>query len=377
MKKIIYLFVFLLSLNLVSALDISLESYDPRPVEPGKSFEVEFLVVNDLNESIDVEFGLEGDNMFDFSDTDDVFLSLDAGEEEVISFFVRVDNEVSEEDGILKLNYEIEGDEESKEFLILIDVSAYLFVKEINVDAFKIGEEDYIEVVVENSGAGVLKDVEISLDLTEVPFAFVGGVGYKTISFLDGGEIEKIKFKVLALNDAEQGVYKVPLVIKYEDVEKETELSLEVVVEPELEVLIEESFGIIGEVSSIKISLVNKGLGDLKFLDIKLLDMNLYEVIGNDKVYVGDVDKEDYETVEFSVITEKEDVTLFLLVSYKDVDHTEFSEVYEVSLDSYIRKDAEKFGLVESNGMSFWVYIVVILVVGYVIYKVRKRRKWI
>ncbi len=375
MKKIIYLFVFLLSLSMVSGLDISLENYDPKPVEPGKSFEVEFLVYNELGESVEVEFELSGDDMFDFSDTSDVEITLDAGEEETISFFVRVDADVSEEDGILELEYEIDGDKEVEEFLVLIDTSAYLSVKEVDADSFNIGEEDYVKITVENSGVGVLNDVEVSLDLSEVPFAFVDGVGYEVISSLDGGETETIKFKLLALNDAEQGVYKVPFNIIYDGVEKETELSLEVVVFPELEVIIEDSFGIIGEVSEIKVSLVNKGLGDLKFLDIKLLDMNWYDVIGNDKVYVGDVDKEDYETVEFNLVTEKDDVTLFFLIEYKDVDHSEFSEVYEVSLDSYTREDAEGFGLVESSTVSYWVYLIVILVIGYIVYKVRKRKR--
>ena len=62
-----------------------------------------------------------------------------------------------------------------------------------------------------------MRSVEISLDLSTLPFAPFESSNEQNIDKIDEDETELFSFQIMALTQAEAGVYKIPVKINYYD----------------------------------------------------------------------------------------------------------------------------------------------------------------
>jgi hypothetical protein len=124
---------------------------------------------------------------------------------------------------------------------------------------------------------------------------------------------------------------------------------------------------------------VNKGVTDIKLMNMKLMPSNKYRILSNDEVYIGNIDSDDYETADFKLFIEKskeKQIKVPVVLEYKDANNNDFKEAIELTLDLYSASEAKKFGLKKGNGFVGNLVIAVIVVAGLFIYrKWRKHKK--
>ncbi|MFA7708165.1 MAG: hypothetical protein WCX73_04395 [Candidatus Pacearchaeota archaeon] len=127
----------------------------------------------------------------------------------------------------------------------------------------------------------------------------------------------------------------------------------------------------LGEVS---VKLVNNGVGNIKFLTIELLNSEDYDILSEEKKYIGDLDSDDFDSADFRIrVNNKENPNLLLKLTYKDALNQDYNEDIPLVLDI---KTAEELGIA-TNGTSKTIGILIILgIIGYLVYRrFRKKKK--
>ena len=126
------------------------------------------------------------------------------------------------------------------------------------------------------------------------------------------------------------------------------------------------------------VKIVNKGLPDMKFVNVKLGKSDKYRLISPAEVYIGNIDSDDYETADFRLYVEKaseKKVVLPLTVEYKDANKKDYKDIVNLELPLYSSSEAKKLGLVQSNGKLNWIVLIVLAVAGFFGYRMWKKRR--
>jgi len=243
-----------------------------------------------------------------------------------------------------------------------------------------------VSIIIKNDGDNDLKDVSVSLDLTNVPFAPFDSSSETSFDEIRESREKEALFTLIALNDAKSGIYKIPINVKYTeditDAQQKTKtglISITINSKPIIDVQQSDSLLIKGQEGKINIKIVNKGLSDIKFLETELGSSTYYSLTSSNKVYIGDLDGNDFDTAEFSAFfkaTSPTTLEIPVTITYKDIFNKEYKEDFSVPVKVYSQQDAISFGLIKKSNTTTYIVIAVVLVVIYIIYnRIRKRRK--
>ena len=177
--------------------------------------------------------------------------------------------------------------------------------------------------------------------------------------------------------EAKPQIYKIPLIIKYDDVIESTIISLQVTAEPRLEVRIEESTIFkTGDTGEIIVRFVNKGLIDIKFLSADLISSPDYEIISSPSFYIGNIEPDDFETVTFKLHLNNQISSLPLKVEYLDANNNEFTSTEFLKINIYSEEEAKRIGLIETSNTPLIITIIlVVMVLFFIIRHIRKKRR--
>src|SRR3989344_6054264 len=166
-------------------------------------------------------------------------------------------------------------------YLILFVVSLPTAQAQIAIDSFTVnpetiepGERFTLRLNLENLVDDDIKNILVSVDLTDIPFAPVESSSEQIIEKMREGEEESVTFTLQALASAEAKVYKIPVTISYENTTKES-------------------------------------------------------------LIIVEVNIADFETEEFTIIPKKKNPDLQLTISYKDANNEAFTEKQELELQVY------------------------------------------
>lgn len=381
----------------VSDISVTLVNQDPDPVEPGGYFDVRFRFENNgygSAKNIDVEimpeypFSLYQDNAIKSIGSISALQTSD--DAAVVKYRIKVDKSAVEGSNKLKLRYRIDngGWVELDEFTINIrTVDAILDFYEINTDPEIIepGKSAMLKVNFINLADSFLKDLKIKLDLTGLPFAPIGSTNEKVLKLIGSNEKSSLTFELMAEADADNKVYKIPLKAEYVDnigTQYSRNHTIGVIVgkEPELTVIIEDTdvyaSGSHGEIS---VKFVNRGVADIKFLNVNLKQSDDFSILPPAEYYVGNIDSDDYESADFKIFvkkTGKTQINVPLTITYRDANNNEYEVNKALPLKLFDAKESKQFGLSNSNGKAGIVIVIVIVVVGLFIYlRIRKKKK--
>jgi hypothetical protein len=244
------------------------------------------------------------------------------------------------------------------------------------------GEEMHIEIGLRNNGDEDVEDVSVFLDLKDVPFAPFDSSSEFGIDKIKEDKLKFAEFDLIALNDANSQTYKIPVQISYNDEGeikiKNSLISIDVHSEPVLGVSLEEGLLLKGNNNEVAIKIINKGLSDIKFLEVEIEDSNKFELISPNNIYVGDLDSDDFDSVNFKVFFDNDvsDKVKFIVnLNYKDSFNNEYEKEFEVKLKVYSRNNAIDVGLIEKSQVSQIITIIIILIVIWFIYRWWRRRR--
>ena len=266
--------------------------------------------------------------------------------------------------------------------LLTFDVSALVIDSVSSVPAeIEPGETSIIEIGVENNRKDDVTDVSITLDLTETPFAPDQSSTEYSFDEIKDGKIKYATFKIKALNDAESGIYKIPVEVSYEEDEeikqKQSLISLTINSEPIVSASIEEGLLLKNQENEISIRIVNKGLSNVKFLEAEIKKSPYYSIVSPKNTYIGDLDSDDFETADFKIIfkeTSPTNLRIPLTLKYRDSLNEELQETINLEAKIYSIEQATQLGLIQQNNTTTYVIAAITLIIVFLIY--RRIRKY-
>jgi len=270
--------------------------------------------------------------------------------------------------------------------LVSLSLVSAVTIKSVEVFPKEIvpSETATISISLENNHNEDVTDISIRLNLDDFPFAPYESSNEKTIEELSENEDEAVVFKVRALTDAESGIYKIPVDIIYYDEdgnksEKKSLISLTVSSAPLLDIGVKDGLLLKGQNNEINVEIINKGLSDVKFLEIGVGLSTKYTILSQRKIYIGDISSDDFDTAEFKIYF-KEDipsiVNLPVTINYKDAVNNNYEQEDSLQLRVYSRKQAIELGLLQQSRTGSYITIIIILIIIWIIYrKIKKRKK--
>ena len=260
-------------------------------------------------------------------------------------------------------------------------------IQEINTVPHEIipGNSATLGIKIRNSAKLHLDDVRIKLVLPE-EFSFLDDVNQVKISRLESEDSKNISFNIITLPSTSEGIYDASLIIDYisylgvnydnfgEDKQDNYTFSLVVKGTPEIFAQIEKSEIYKGnDVGVVTIKFVNNGIGDAKFFTAKLLESENYEIISSNMDYIGDLDSDDFESIDFRIKLKKEKTTdLLLKIDYKDSLNEDYSKEFKLPLEI---RGAKELGIKTNGTSTVIIILIVIAIIGYFVYKKYKKKK--
>ncbi|MBM3233645.1 hypothetical protein FJZ19_00960 [Candidatus Pacearchaeota archaeon] len=268
-------------------------------------------------------------------------------------------------------------------------------------DEIQPGGKSSVTLTIENKGDRA-EEISVSLNLNgasiqlasglqqvyaPVPFSPYQSSSTQSIERINKDKTQDVSFDLIANSDADSGIYKIPVDISYkvDNASKKDSgvISLIVNAKPKLSVSSDNSGVIKGQSNDVNIKIVNSGLGDAKFLSVKVEGISNARIIGADNFYIGNLNNDDFDSVKlslFPVSGSANSINIPLIILYKDSRNKDYAESFNLQVKSYTLQEAINAGLIQKSYTSIIVLIVVILIVAYIVYRIirgilRRRKK--
>lgn len=271
-------------------------------------------------------------------------------------------------------------------FLTLSLVSA-MTVKSVDANNFQPGSEQKISLDVKNILNKDAEDVSLSLNiLVGIPFSIINSGDTKDI---DDGDTENFDFTLKASGDAKAGYYSIPYIVyytigtdRYPIADPKTGIipttgtfSLTIEANPELVYSVNAENPVVGSKGKIKLTIVNKGLGDAKFVSVKIIPEG-YTLLSEDNYYIGTISSDDSEIISFDVIFNNKNPTLNAQIEYKDFNNQKITKNVNLPVTVYSNEEALKLGIIKQNNTFLYIIIGIVGICTWIITrKIRKKKR--
>ena len=248
------------------------------------------------------------------------------------------------------------------------------------------GQITSIALEIENDLNDIIENVNVALDLSSssLPIAPYSSSSEQSIDEIDEDDEETFNFKLIILPEAKSGVYKIPVKISYEingDEKESTELiSLTVSSEPKITLSTDGAL-IKGRESLITIEIINDGIAEAKFVSIELIDPVKARINSKNYEYIGNIDSDDFDSVEYSLFTEinaGSEILIPVMLKYKDFSNKDYTKTETLKIPVYTIEEAQNRGIIEKPSYTSYIVIAAIVLI-YIIYRIiksiRKRKQ--
>ncbi len=340
----------------------------PDPAEPGQYVEVRWRIENlGLEPADNVTFEILPDYPFSIwpgTSTIQKFGRLYSGQigkyGVTLYYKLKIAPDAPEGNNQVRLRYKINDGEwvELDPFLIRIKTSeAILNVENISITPAEIkpGQKAQIIVWLKNNADSLVKDVTMKLVTENTPFTTVSSINTKSIKLLKAGNKIKFTYDIIADNNAKSGVYKLPLELSYKNeagelFTKDGSVGAVIYDKPVYMAYLEKSDIIeANSKGKVYISISNMGTSEIKFLRVKLLPSEDYQILSSPTVYLGNIDSDDYETADFEIYvgnTDKKNIELPIEIEYSDELNNNYKETNnQIKVHLYSATEKVKLGL--------------------------------
>ena len=373
---------------------------EPAPAEPG-SYATIWLKIQNMNaETIDYfSFRLDPEFPFSLDPNENPVRDIgemSPGEQATISYKIRVDENAVEGDNPLKFLFKMfkQGREFDAELMIPVrTMDAIISVEDIRTipEMVEPGQKVMVILSIRTNADSDLRQVNIQAGLinyisstagtniVELPFTPIKS-NEKTVYSLLAGEERDIIFEFVVDPDADSKPYKIPLSLDYIDsvgsnYSKSYIIGMIVGGRPDLDILIEETtITKIRSSGKLVLKIVNKGVTDVKFMNVKMEDNDKYKVMSTSSSYIGNVDSDDFENAEFTITPLKKNggiIELPVVLEYKDANNNDYRETRVIELDL----EKAKAMIPKKGSGGFVIFAIIVVVGGYLFYRRWKKRK--
>ncbi len=239
------------------------------------------------------------------------------------------------------------------------------------------GETKEFRLSISNVGGGTARQVTVSLNATS-PITVLRSSS-KYLGDMTGKTFKDLIYDLQVDSSAEPKAYTIPIEIKYIDrsgtVNTVTDtLGVKVSAEPRVSASIDAvSEMSAGNEGTVTLSVVNKGFVDAKFLSIEVLDTDNYTVTSTNKIYIGNLASDDFETEDYTIDVAEEaqgKIPLKVRVTYTEKNNN-IGKTIESDLNIHVLS-AEEYKKAHPNGDATQqiiaaVMILPAIIVGYIV----------
>lgn len=229
-------------------------------------------------------------------------------------------------------------------------------------------------------------DVKLNVDDPDLPMSPVESSRKRITNIQANGE-DEVSFDVNVDEDADNGVYKLPIEMDYDNQmgeEIETQQTTGVVVggSPQLNIGLEDTnIRRPGIRDTVTFNVINRGAGEARYTEIEIQqdESDEFDVISERTEYIGTMISDDFQTAEFDLYVEEDAETLEVPVeaSFVDEDGEMREETFNVTNRLYTEEEIQRLGL-EQRGQGVLAIAgiaIVTLIVGALYYRKRKVRE--
>lgn len=243
------------------------------------------------------------------------------------------------------------------------------------------GEDGSVKISVENNENFDIEDVSVGLLLNELPFSAVGS-SEKDLDDLDNGDDDSATFTLKASTGIVPGDYNIPYVVKYTNADEDNvsltktgSFGLRVSAKTDIDFSVETKNPVIGQKGEVSLKIINKGLGEIKFISVEI-EPKGFELVSSDKVYVGTIGSDDSDTATFDVLFKSKTSTLSATITYKDFDNNEKTQSVSLPVKVYTQEEAYQIGLMKKSNTWIYALVILFLILVWIIYrKIKKAKK--
>lgn len=242
------------------------------------------------------------------------------------------------------------------------------------------GEEGKVGIDLKNNNNFDAELVSIELNLEKTPFVAIGS-SEKSVDELDEDDKESVTFTLKPSTEVVPGDYEIPYTLKYtntgtdKEITKTGSFGLRVNAKTELDFSVESKNNILGQKGKINLKIINKGLGEVKFVSVKIFPQG-YNLLSADIIYIGNIPSDDSDTASFDVFFNTLSPSAYAKITYKDLDNKEQSKTINLPVNVYTQEKALELGIIQKSKTSFYAGIILGLIIIWIIYrKIKKRNK--
>lgn len=116
----------------------------------------------------------------------------------------------------------------------------------------------------------------------------------------------------------------------------------------------------------------------MKLVTVTLNASEAISIESSNTVYVGDIDSDDYESADFSIVPRNAagDITLPLHIEFLDANNERYEMDTTVSIHLYTQEEAQSKGIIQSSNYVGYIITAIIVIGGFLLYRrMRKKRE--
>ena len=367
-----------------AGISVSISKYDPYPATPGQTVKVWLLVQNTGDvDAKDVKIEILPQAPFTIYNDDSIktLSILGAQKDYLIDFNFKVDDNAVEGYNNLKVKYSTGTSSTETDLQVYVQAKdSTLTIDNVTMNPSEIspGSDGTLTITVKNNAPSTMTDLSMQLQLqaiigatlVDLPFAPMDSGTEHRVYRLEPGQSTDFTYSLRAYPDAASKVYKIPFTLTYYDslgnAKNKTDY-VGVVVNgvPDISMLIDKTdLSMQQRSGSITLKIINKGVSDVKFLNVILQKSNDFESLSNtDTTYVGNLVSDDYQTAEYNInIKSKENtIAIPVLLQYRDANNKYYEKNFNVELNLV---DSSKLNPKKGIGGYSWISIIIILLIG-------------
>jgi len=369
-----------------AGIDISISKYDPYPATPGQIVKVWLLVQNTGDtDAKDVSIEVVPQAPFTSYNQDSIvnISILGAQKDYLVDFNLKVDDNAVEGNNSLKVRYSFgQSSVQEKNLDIYVQAKdATLTVDNVTMNPTEIspGSDGTLTITVKNNAPSTMTDLSMKLQLqaiiggtlVDLPFAPMDSGTEQRTYRLDSGQSTDFTYNLRVYPDAVSKVYKVPFTLTYFDslgnsINKTDYVGVVVNGLPDISILVDKTdLSMQQRSGSITLKIINKGVSDVKFLNVIMQKSNDFDLLSNtDTTYVGNLVSDDYQTADYNIDVKSKSNNLIVPVTlqYMDSNNKYYEKSFNVELNLI---DMSKLNPQKGIGGYSWITIIVILLVGF------------
>jgi len=247
---------------------------------------------------------------------------------------------------------------------------------------------EHLWIKVQNVGGETVENSAFKL-IPAYPFSLTAGdSGTLFEGTMNSGETRLLEYDIRVDKDAVQGYYDLSVGVCADSAcNNYQKMTFQLYVNTggvaKIETLVDNFDSVTGgSPGSITISIVNRGDLNIKFLVISIGKSDDYTLLNPDKIYVGELASDDFETINLNLyaspnITKTKDVTMPVTLEFTDINNKEYTLNQDVTFPIYSKEDLGRYSLTQSSNSGSTLLVIaffVLIIVAYFIWKKKKNK---